>query len=61
VNSTKIRLFNPIAKDGENNKYANYIKIPDNLQMFDLKISILTDNSEFNGIVNHLKITSYWK
>jgi hypothetical protein len=61
VNSTKIRLFNPIAKDGENNKYANYIKVPDNLQMFDLKISISTDNSDFNGVVNHLKLTNYWK
>ena len=53
VKSTKIRLFNPIAKEGRQNKYAYYMKIPDNLQMFEVKISIRADNLDFNGVINH--------
>ena len=61
VNSNQIRLFNPIVKEGENNKYACYIKIPNDLPFYDLKISIKTNNNDFNGILNHLTITHYWK
>ena len=60
VNSNQIRLFNPIAKEGENNKYAYYIKIPNDLMFYDLKIAIKVDNDEFNGVLNHLKITHYY-
>jgi hypothetical protein len=61
INSSKIRLFNPIAKDGEKNKYAYYIDIPNHSQLLSIKSMIKTDDANFKAEMSHLKVTYFWK
>lgn len=56
IKHNKIRLFSPISKAGEFNKYAFYIKIPDYSGKNILRLYIHT-NSNFEGLIKHLKIS----
>ena len=52
--SRKIRLFSPIASNGQFNNYCFYIKVPKASK--GIEIAVLSE-SEFNGEMNYLKVT----
>jgi len=56
VKKKKIRLFSPISKNGEANKYEFYVRIPDYANPINLKLFISTAN-RFMGKIEETKIT----
>jgi hypothetical protein len=56
IKHNKVRLFSPISKEGDFNKYAFYIKIPDCFHKNVLRLYI-HPNSDFDGLVENIKIT----
>jgi len=60
IKHNKIRLFNPISLGGAINKYAFYIKRPDFAGKSTLRVCIIS-NSDFDGIVENIKVTSLKK
>lgn len=60
VKHNKIRLFSPISVQGVVNKYAFYIKQPDFSAKNTLRLYIYS-NSDFDGIVENIKVISLKK
>jgi len=60
VKHNRIRLFSPISREGEINKYAYYLKLPNVSDKEVLQLFIYS-NSNFEGIVENIKITSLKK
>jgi hypothetical protein len=60
IKHNKIRLFSPISITGEINKYAFYIKRPEFSGKSTLRVSIYS-NSDFDGVVENIKVTSFKK
>jgi hypothetical protein len=60
-NTTKVRLFHALAKDGERNKYAWYIEIPNHSQRLSVRVVIKTEATDFKADVLHLKMTHFWQ
>jgi hypothetical protein len=56
----KVRLFSPISATGEMNRYAFYIKLPENFGSGRLKI-FLQSQSDFDGVVRNVKVTELQK
>ncbi len=56
----RVRIFNPISKEGDNNEYQFYVRVPKpfNDSHFRLYIS---DDGDFAGVVEKIKITELIK
>ena len=57
LKQNRIRLFSPTYKEGEKNKYAFYVSVPDGHKMSSLKLFVQSINDDFEGTVEKIKIS----
>jgi hypothetical protein len=56
VKRNKIRLFSPISRVGENNKYAFYARLPEKGNSGTLKLFVHSVNDDFEGRIGGVKV-----